>query len=73
MDLAFRWADRVAVLKDGTLLADGDPAAVFKDVKTLEAAALYQPVTLRLYHLMRERNLIPPNSAPPRSIDDLLT
>ncbi|MDR2494381.1 MAG: energy-coupling factor ABC transporter ATP-binding protein, partial [Spirochaetaceae bacterium] len=38
MDLAFRWADRVAVLKDGTLLADGDPAAVFKDVKTLEAA-----------------------------------
>ncbi|MDR2518839.1 MAG: energy-coupling factor ABC transporter ATP-binding protein [Spirochaetaceae bacterium] len=72
MDLAFGWADRVAVLKDGNLLAQGDPPSVFKDAETLEKAALYQPMTLRLYRFMQEQNLLPHTACPPRSVDALL-
>lgn len=48
MDLAYAWADEVAVLHEGRLLAQGDPAAVLADEALLRTARLRMPGALAL-------------------------
>lgn len=50
VDLAYAWADRVAILQDGRLLRAGDPAATLSDAGLLEAAGLRMPLVLQLAH-----------------------
>jgi cobalt/nickel transport system ATP-binding protein len=48
-DMACRLADRVCVIKNGSILGDGHPRDIFYDRELLASARLVQPETVRLY------------------------
>lgn len=48
VDLAYAWADRVAVLSDGRLLAEGSPPEVLADADVCASARLEAPVVVGL-------------------------
>lgn len=69
VDLAYAWADQVAVFGDGTVLRQGDAVEVLGDVDLLRRANLRSPLIL---DLARELRLIGDTGAPPRSEEALL-
>jgi cobalt/nickel transport system ATP-binding protein len=66
VDLAYRWADGVAVFCDGQVLAQGETVAVLSDRKLLQAARLEVPWLLEIAQAL---GAIEP---PPRSQQALL-
>ncbi len=56
-------ADRVAVMSDGKIIADGTPADVFSQVELLDAAQLTVPDTTRLLYELRRYGYDLPLSA----------
>lgn len=69
-DMAFvaAVADRVVVLRDGRLVADGTPRQVFVDDRTMSAARLVPPQIARLSMAMPERG----QRAPALSVAELV-
>lgn len=55
MDEVARWADRVMVLHDGTIEADGRPEDVFQGEKLLENAGVDLPQSGKIMRLLREK------------------
>jgi cobalt/nickel transport system ATP-binding protein len=49
LDLAARIADRVNVLKSGSVIADGTPRDLFYDAELLARAGLVEPRVVRLW------------------------
>lgn len=49
MDMAARLADRVCIVKGGSIIAEGRPEDIFYDHGLLEAAGLRQPRVARIY------------------------
>lgn len=49
VNMAFAWADKIVVLKDGTLCASGTPLAVFSDDALLQSTGLEKPFVLRIF------------------------
>jgi cobalt/nickel transport system ATP-binding protein len=49
LDLAARIADRICLVKNGSIFAEGGPAEVFYDTKLVEEAGLKQPDTVLTY------------------------
>lgn len=49
LDLAARIADRVAILKHGSVIANGPPRDLFYDVELLAGAGLIEPRVVRLW------------------------
>lgn len=64
VDFAWRWADRVLVMKDGELIADGTPEAVFADRELLGRAHLKEPVMLEVHRALVEHGVIPEDKQP---------
>lgn len=64
VDLAYAWADEVAILVDGRLLRQGDPAEILGDPELLAAAGLAMPVLLRLAGALCRTQLWPEGRAP---------
>ena len=50
-------ADRLIVMSDGTIIADGPPREVFQDVEGLKAAGLTVPETVELLYELRREGL----------------
>ncbi|SES68928.1 energy-coupling factor transport system ATP-binding protein [Methanococcoides vulcani] len=48
VETAIRYATRIVVMNEGTVLADGDSRGVFKDVEVLERASLKQPCAMQI-------------------------
>lgn len=57
VDFAWRWADRVLLFHEGTLMADTTPEAAFSDPHLLTACGLTQPM---LYEVSQILNLSQP-------------
>lgn len=55
MDEVARWADRVMVLHDGTIEADGRPEDVFQEEKLLEDTGVDLPQSGKIMRLLREK------------------
>lgn len=55
MDEVARWADRVMVLHDGTIEADGRPENVFQEEKLLEDAGVDLPQPGKIMRKLREK------------------
>lgn len=55
MDEVARWADRVMVLHDGTIEADGRPEDVFQEEKLLEDTGVDLPQPGKIMRLLREK------------------
>lgn len=70
IDFAYRWADRVLVFADGTIVADGEPVTVFKDMQVLLKAHLRRPTLLDMYDLLVERGKLPDEGKYPRTVEE---
>ena len=46
-------ADRLVVMSNGSMIADGTPLEVFSNVELMEREGLSVPVTMRLIHELR--------------------
>lgn len=49
MDMAARLADRICIVKGGSIIAEGLPSEIFYDHRLLEEAGLKQPGVARIY------------------------
>jgi cobalt/nickel transport system ATP-binding protein len=49
MDMAARIADRVCIVKDGSIIVEGKPSSIFYDKELLETSGLRQPKVVQIY------------------------
>ncbi|MEW5897761.1 MAG: ATP-binding cassette domain-containing protein [Bacillota bacterium] len=71
VDLAYSWADYVFLLKDGMLIGEGPPEAVFGDPRLLAAAELEKPWVVEVYEELQRKGWVA-GRRPPRSKEELL-
>ena len=67
VDLAFRWADEVILMKDGGVLHRGGGLEVFGDAELIRRARLKLPTIVDLYQELAGRGLLN-GSKPPKNI-----
>ena len=71
-ELAYAWADRVAVFHDGMVLCQGETAAVLGDREVMHRARLRPPLLLELAQLLGESETGGERRSLPRSREALL-
>jgi cobalt/nickel transport system ATP-binding protein len=49
MDMAARIADRVCIVKDGSIITEGEPSSIFYNKELLETSGLRQPKVVQIY------------------------
>lgn len=59
LDLAARLADRVCLVRNGSICAEGSPEEVFYNDELVQGAGLLHPTVVRIYRAYCERNGIP--------------
>ena len=47
--MAARISDRVCIVKDGSIIAEGKPSSIFYDKELLETSGLRQPKVVQIY------------------------
>ncbi|WEZ85924.1 ATP-binding cassette domain-containing protein (plasmid) [Rhizobium sp. 32-5/1] len=72
MDMAYAWADRIAVFEAGRILIEGTPDEVFGAEDFCERSSLRLPVIYRLSRELQRRGLISPGEGMPRGLNDLI-
>jgi cobalt/nickel transport system ATP-binding protein len=71
LDMAARIADRVCIVKEGSIIAEGRPSDVFYDRDLLERAGLREPKIVRIYReLCRGKKTLPGRC--PLTIEELV-
>ncbi|MFZ2536956.1 energy-coupling factor ABC transporter ATP-binding protein, partial [Methanothrix sp.] len=70
VDLAYRWADEVVLMKDGGMLRRGSAEEVFGDLELIRDARLKPPMVVDLYQELVNRGLAE-GKKPPKSILEL--
>ena len=73
VDRALIWADRVLLLEEGRMLAQGTPEEIFQDLPLLERTNLEQPAVLKMAAILRRQGLLPAAGAVPRRVEELET
>jgi cobalt/nickel transport system ATP-binding protein len=71
MSLAYEWADEVAVLRDGAIVAHGDPQDVMHDPAELAHSGLRVPWVADITQTLRDCGVLPPDVPSPRTRDEL--
>jgi len=64
MDMAARLADRICIVKGGSIIAEGRPSEIFFDHELLAEAGLKQPDAARIYESIRPVLGLDPGSRP---------
>ncbi len=72
MDMAYAWADRVAVFAAGKILIEGTPDEVFGAQDFCARSGLRLPIIYRLSRELEHRGLISAGDGMPRGLPDLL-
>lgn len=70
VELAYRWADRIAVFADGETAAPASPDEVFRDAAMLARASLRRPSVMLIYETLAAKGILP-HGLCPRSADAL--
>ncbi|MDD4652508.1 MAG: ATP-binding cassette domain-containing protein [Methanothrix sp.] len=70
VDLAYRWADEVILMKEGSVVRRGTGQEVFGDAELIKGARLKLPLVVELYQELAGRG-IAQRSAPPKNILEL--
>ena len=70
VDLAYRWADEIILMKDGELVRRGSGPDVFMDGNLLREARLKPPMVVDIYQELASRG-IASSARPPRNILEL--
>jgi cobalt/nickel transport system ATP-binding protein len=71
MSLAYEWADEVAVLRGGRIVAQGEPQDVMHDPAELAHSGLRVPWVADIAQTLRECGVLPPGARTPRTRDEL--
>ncbi|WP_424359042.1 energy-coupling factor ABC transporter ATP-binding protein [Methanocella sp. MCL-LM] len=71
LDLASRLADRVCIVQNGSIIADGSPREIFYDTQLIRSTGLALPGIVELYYAYCDRTGIAPDSRP-LTIEELL-
>ncbi|CAJ36979.1 energy-coupling factor ABC transporter ATP-binding protein [Methanocella arvoryzae] len=71
LNLASRIADRVCIVREGSIIADGQPRDVFYDRELIEYAGLSLPAVVELYYAYCERMGLRPDRRP-LTVEELL-
>jgi cobalt/nickel transport system ATP-binding protein len=71
MSLAYEWADEVAVLREGAIVAHGQPQDVMHDPAELAHCGLRVPWVADIAQTLRDCGVLPPDVAAPRTRDQL--
>lgn len=58
VEFAYRWAERVLVFHQGSIIADGTPLEIFQNKEILNQANLKQPTLLEIYEVLVEKHLL---------------
>ncbi len=64
LDMAARIADRVCIVKDGSIIAEGRPADIFYDEELLRTAGLKPPAVVSIYKKIVKSSGIEPSGRP---------
>lgn len=72
VDLAYTWADQIAVFVDGKVLKQGETATVLADRELLRTARLKMPIILEIAEALHRRSSSARMTEPPRSKAALL-
>ena len=70
-DLAARISDRVCIVKEGSIIAEGPPSTIFYNRTLLDSAGLEPPSIVRLYEELYLKHSQRRAPTLPLSIDDL--
>ncbi|HHW75713.1 MAG TPA: ATP-binding cassette domain-containing protein [Xanthomonadaceae bacterium] len=73
VELAYAWADEVALFHDGAVLVQGETTAVLGDGEALRRARLRPPLLLEVAQALPEKDGDGAPGVPPRSREALLT
>ncbi|NLF39866.1 ATP-binding cassette domain-containing protein [bacterium] len=73
IDLAYRWADEVAVVSDGAIVQHGTPEAVLCNAMLVTSAQLNTPLMLEISVLLRELGGLAEEAPFPRTREEMLT
>ena len=68
---ALLWAERVVLLDDGRIIAQGSPEEIFTDESLLERTNLEKPAILKIYETLCEAGILSRVGALPRSPEEL--
>jgi cobalt/nickel transport system ATP-binding protein len=71
MSLAYEWADEVAVLRDGRIVAHGEPPEVMHDPAELARCGLRVPWVADIAQTLRQCGVLPPEAPAPRTREQL--
>jgi len=72
LDLAARIADKVCIVKDGSIIAEGKPAEIFSNGQLMDSASLEAPTSIWLYERLYVRNSLEDTSHLPLRIESLV-
>ena len=70
VDLAYRWADEIILMKDGGMVRRGSGPDVFMDCDLVRDARLKPPLVVDIYQELASRGIVS-RGRPPRNILDL--
>jgi len=70
VDFAYSWADYIYVMKNGKVVAKGEPTVVFANAKELDCSDLRKPMLLEIYEILKEKGIINGSNIP-KNIEEL--
>ncbi|WP_028991555.1 energy-coupling factor ABC transporter ATP-binding protein [Thermoanaerobacter thermocopriae] len=70
VDFAYSWADYIYVMKNGKVVAKGEPKVVFANAKELDRSDLKKPMLLEIYEILKEKGIISGSNIP-KNIEEL--
>lgn len=72
VDFAYRFADRVLVFSEGSLLADGKPAEIFQKEELLKKTHLKKPAVLQVWEALLKSGKVTEEEAYPVTVDEVV-
>ncbi len=71
VEIAYEWADRIAVLKNGKIQKVDGPYEVFTDTALMESANICPPKILQFFQQLKEHGVLPQAMQPPKNMAEL--
>lgn len=71
VDHALEWADDLILMKEGRVVAQGEPIRLLSDESVLEKTDIHMPEVLKLYRKLVGKGLIDATLPAPKSFDEL--
>lgn len=70
VDFAYKWATRIIVFANGSIIADNIPVNIFRNQSILKEANLKTPILFDVYEMLKEKNNVTTLSYP-KTIDEM--